>query len=245
MAPDPKTAGVLLAVGLVAGVVNTLAGGGSFLTLSAMIWLGLPPQVANATNRVGVMAQSLTAVAAFRRAGVQSDAPLLPQALAVVGGGIVGATLSAVLDPAVFERVLALTMLAMIGLSLLRPRAWSEVGPPSPWRWPALVFAGAYGGFLQAGVGVLLLPALVVLGGSDPVRANARKVWLVAALTVPALAIFVAMGFVDWLAGAALAVGSAGGGYLGTQLTVGAGAPLIRITLALVVVATAARLLLA
>ncbi len=233
----------LFPVGVAAGVVNTLAGGGSFLTLSAMVWLGLPAPVANATNRVGVLAQSLTAGWGFQREGLVRTEGLWAQAVVVCIGAAAGASASVVLDPALFERMLGLMMVAMLGMTLLRPASWTEPGAERGARWPALLAAGAYGGFLQAGVGVLLLPALVLLGGLDPVRANARKVVLVALLTLPALTIFVAMGLVDWAAGAVLAVGSALGGSLGSKLTIGAGAKLVWAALVLVVLATATRLL--
>lgn len=232
----------LFPVGLAAGVVNTLAGGGSFLTLSAMIWLGLPPQVANATNRVGVLAQSTTATWGFHRAGALRGDGIGPQAAVVCVGALAGAGLSAVLDPALFDRVLGIAMVIMLGVTLARPKAWTEPGPERPARWPALFLAGAYGGFLQAGVGVLLLPALVLLGGLDLVRANARKVLLVLLLTLPALAIYVPMGWVDAPAGLVLASGSALGGWLGSRLTIGAGARFIWGALVVVVLATAVRL---
>ena len=232
----------LLPVGIAAGIVNTLAGGGSFLTLSAMIWLGMPAPVANATNRIGVIAQAITAVHGFRRQGVEVPEPFWPQALVTCVGAALGAGLSVVLDPEAFDRVLGVAMIAMLGVTLLRPRAWMEPGPASGLRWPALLVAGTYGGFLQAGVGVLLLPALVLLGGLDPVRANARKMALVGVLTLPALAIYAAWGLIDLGAGLVLAVGSALGGWLGSRITVGAGARVVWATLVLVVVATAARL---
>lgn len=232
----------LVPVGVAAGIVNTLAGGGSFLTLSAMIWLGLPPLVANATNRVGVLAQSATAVGSFSRQGVHVSQPLWPQALTVCVGALAGARLSLVLDPERFDLVLAVAMVAMVALSLARPASWTEPGDPTPWRWPALLLAGAYGGFLQAGVGVVLLPALVVLGGLDPVAGNARKVSLVALFTMPALALYAASGLVDWAAGLLLAGGSALGGWIGGRITVRAGARWIWVAVVVVVIATAARL---
>lgn len=239
----PEYVLLLFPVGIAAGVVNTLAGGGSFLTLSAMVWLGFPGPVANATNRIGVLAQSGAAMAGFARQGIRAEAPLWPQAVVVIAGAAVGAWLSVVLDPEAFDRVLAVAMIGMLTLSLARPASWTEPGAPSPWRWLALAVAGIYGGFLQAGVGVLLLPALVLLGGLDPVRANARKVTLVALFTLPALAIYVGWGLVDWIAGLVLAGGSALGGWLGSRITVRAGARWIWATVVLVVVATAVRLL--
>lgn len=234
----------LFPVGVAAGAVNTLAGGGSFLTLSAMIWIGMPPQVANATNRLGVLAQSGSAAIGFRRAGALSTDGLGRQALVVCLGAAAGAALSAVLDPALFDRVLGVAMVVMLGVTLARPRAWTEPGPERPARWPALFLAGAYGGFLQAGVGVLLLPALVLLGGLDLVRANARKVVLTLLLTLPALGLYAWLGWVDVWAGLILALGSALGGWIGTRLTLGAGVRFVWGALVVVVLTTAVRLLL-
>lgn len=239
---DPLALALLIPVGVAAGIVNTLAGGGSFVTLSALVWLGLPAPVANATNRVGVLAQSAAAAGAFRREGVQGGREAWAQ-IAVTGlGAGLGAAASLALEPDRFEDALALGMLGMLGLSLARPAGWTEPGAPSRWRWVALLAAGAYGGFLQAGVGLLLLPGLVRLGGLDPIRANARKVLLVGTLTVPALAVFVAAGAVAWVPGLLLAIGSAIGGAIGARLTIGVGARGIWAVLVAVVVATAARL---
>jgi uncharacterized membrane protein YfcA len=236
---------LLSGVGVVSGAVNTVAGGGSFVTLAALVWLGVPADVANATNRVGVVAQSAAAVATFRRQGVEGGGEVWGQVAVTGVGSLGGALLALAVDPETLAPILGAAMLVMVGLSLLRPRSWSEPGEPRPWRWPALLLSGAYGGFLQAGVGVLFLPALVRLGGLDPVRANARKVLLVTTLTLPALAAFAAAGQVDWAHGAALAVGSAVGGALGARLTVGYGPRLVWAVLVVVVVATAARLFLA
>ena len=232
----------LLPVGFAAGVVNTLAGGGSFLTLSAMIWLGMPAHVANATNRLGVFAQSAAAAGSFRRLGMLTTEELLPQVLVVGSGAIAGAGLSLLLDPELFDRVLGVCMVAMLGVTLARPSSWTSPRPPRPARWLALFAAGVYGGFLQAGVGVLLLPALVLLGGMDVVRANGRKVLLTLTLTTPALLIYAGSGLIDWIAGISLALGSAAGGAVGSRITVGSGAKVIWGTLVFVVLATALRL---
>lgn len=238
----PATLALLVGAGAFAGAVNTVAGGGSFVTLAALVWLGVPADVANGTNRVGVLVQSAAATAQFRRDGLGDGEGLVPQIVVTGAGALAGALAATAVDPAAFEHVLAAGMLAMVALSLLRPASWAEPGPPSPWRWPALLLAGAYGGFLQAGVGVLLLPCLVRLGGRDAVAANARKVLLVTTLTVPALATFVAAGQVRWAEGFALAAGSAVGGAFGARLTVGYGPRLVWGALVAVVLATAVRL---
>ncbi|MEZ4238956.1 MAG: sulfite exporter TauE/SafE family protein [Myxococcota bacterium] len=232
----------LVPAGLLAGAVNTAAGGGSFVTVAALLALGLPAPVANASNRVGVLVQSAWGAGRFRARGVDGGGELWAQILVSGAGAGLGAALSLWLDPKRFDQVLAVAMIVMLGVSLARPRSWLEPGRPRPVRWLALFAAGAYGGFLQAGVGVLLLPALVVFGGLDPVRANARKVLLVAAFTVPPLVMYAAAGLVDWLAGGVLALSSAVGATLGVRLTVGYGPRFVYAVLVLVVVANLVRM---
>jgi uncharacterized membrane protein YfcA len=244
---EPPTDWLLLAwlvpAGLVAGAVNTAAGGGSFVTVAALLAIGMPAPIANATNRVGVVVQSAVAASRFRANDVDGGGELWAQIAVSGAGAAAGAVLSMLLDPERFDQVLSVGMLLMLGVSLVRPRSWTEPGPPRASRWAALLAAGVYGGFLQAGVGVLLLPALVVLGGLDPVRANARKVLLVAAFTVPPLAIYAWAGLVDWAVGLVLAVSSGAGAILGVRLTVGYGPRFVWAVLVLVVVGNLVRML--
>jgi len=240
----------LFGTGVLAGIVNTLAGGGSFLALSAFVWVGLPPHVANATNRVSVLVQSAVSYAALRAPAADADAGSggavgLPEFGVVAVSAVAGAGIAVVVDPDAFEAILAPLLVVMVIVSLARPSAWSEQGEPSGWRWPALVVSGLYGGFLQAGVGLLLLPTFVVLGGLEATAANRRKVAFVGGLTVPALAVYVAQGLVDWVPAIALTLGSAIGGFVGARLTLRGGAKLVRWAVAGVVVVTAIRLLLA
>ncbi len=235
----------LVALGLVAGAVNTIAGGGSFVTVPALLWAGVPAAVANGTNRVAVLAQSLAAARTFRSDAVDGGGEeLVPQVVVTAVGSVAGSALALVLPPEALEKAIALAMLGVLAIASFRPKRWVEPGEPSPWRWPALFGVGAYGGFLQAGVGLLLLPCLVRLGGLDPVRANARKSMLVATLTVPALVLFAASGVVDWAAGLVLALGSALGAVAGAKLTTRLGPRFVWGALVLAVVLTALRTLL-
>ena len=231
----------LVPAGLLAGAVNTVAGGGSFVTLAVLLAAGVPAPVANATNRVGVVVQSAVAAGRFRTHGVTGGDELWAQVAVTGGGAALGAWLSMRLDPEQFDRVLSVAMLGMLVVALARPRSWVEPGPARAARWPALLAAGLYGGFLQAGVGVVLLPALVMLGGLDPVRANARKSLLVAAFTVPALALYAYAGLVAWVPGLVLAASSGVGALLGVRLTVGYGPRFVWGVLVLVVVGNLVR----
>ncbi len=238
----------LTGVGFAAGVVNTLAGGGSLITLPALIFLGLPPTVANGTNRVGIFLQSLVASERYRRAGLVDGSLGVRLLLPTCLGAVLGAWLSVDLDEVLFQRVIGAVMLAMLLLLLLDPKRWLAGGPSRPpharWTGPLAFFAiGAYGGFLQAGVGVFLLAGLVLVEGRDLLRANAVKVLLVAGFTVPSLVVFVLHGLVEWVPGLVLAASSAVGAWIAVRMSTAWGARFLRWVLAVVVVVSAGRLL--
>lgn len=239
---------ILALVGVAAGTVNTIAGGGSLITLPALIFAGMPADVANGTNRVGVALQSAVATWRFREASLL-DAEMGLRLLAPTClGALAGALISAELDAALFRRVIGVAMLVMLGVLLLQPKRWlvgrADRAPPSRWVvWLGYVAVGFYGGFLQAGVGVVLLAALVMLSGLDLVRGNGVKALLVTVFTVPAMAVFMWKGLIDWAPGLAVGAGSMAGGWLGTHLTVTRGANLVRWVMVAVVTVSATKLL--
>lgn len=213
----------LAAVGFAAAVINVLAAGGSFLTLPLLIFLGLPPTVANGTNRIGVLAQNISAVVGFHR----HDALPLKWALRVSVPALAGAALGVwgalhVSDFA-FRRILSLVMLAMtLATFFSKRRADPHRGVRDPWSPPiaaGFFVTGLYGGFLQAGVGFLAL-AVTTLAGLDLVRGNAVKVFSVMLLTLLSLVVFAGTGHVDWPAGLALAAGNLLGGIVGVRIAV-------------------------
>lgn len=206
---------LLIGVGFAAGVVNTLAGGGSFASLAALLWLGVPADVANGSNRVAVLVQSLGAWATFRGEASVSRA----EAGVTVAGALSGASLAVWVPPEALERALSLAMLALVSFALTRRSTFDAPGPPTRWRYPGLFAVAVYGGFAQAGIGLLLVPLLVHTAGVDAARANAKKVVLVALVSVPSLLTFLAAGAVDWSVGAPLALGALGGGIAGARLT--------------------------
>jgi uncharacterized membrane protein YfcA len=220
---DPWLVGlVLFAVGTIAATVNVVAGGGSFLVLPVLIFLGLPPAVANATNRVGVVSQTLTSTAAFHGAGLLDRRLAWHACVPAAAGALVGAFLALVVSDALFKRTLAVVMLALTLASFLGRKeaavAADEVEAPA-WLPVAFFGVGVYGGFIQAGVGFLVLAITSALA-LDLVRANALKTLVVLVLTILALALFVSQGAVHWPFGLALAAGNALGGLLGVRVAV-------------------------
>lgn len=258
------TLAILSLCGVFAGAINTIAGGGSLIAIPALIFAGLPANVANATNRVGILFQSIVATASFARADKLDTRATLALLVPTGIGAIVGAMLAVDIDEQLFRRVIGAAMLLMLVTILVKPKRWlrgltpddheSEgdrqartAAAPSLARrvghFLGFLAVGLYGGFLQAGVGVFLLAALVVLAGMDLVRANAAKVLLVALFTVPALGIYLYHGLVAWAPGLALAFGSSIGAWLGARMTVSWGPTFVRWVLVVVIVTSATRLL--
>jgi uncharacterized membrane protein YfcA len=244
---DPwLAAGLLFAAGLVAGLINVVAGGGSFLTLPILIFLGLPPNAANHTNRIGIFMQNAGAVWGFHRHKVLGWEWLQRAALPATLGSGVGAWLALNISDSTFQRTLALLMVAISLWTLWDPVGRSRAGragkPANPWAMAALFFAvGIYGGFIQAGVGFFLLAA-TTMAGLDLVRGNAVKVLCALAFTTLSLAIFVWQGTVYWPAGLSLGAGTLIGGQVGVHLTVLKGHRWIRGVVTVMVLIFAVRL---
>jgi uncharacterized membrane protein YfcA len=229
--PSPEIAALLLVGGALAGFVNTLAGGGSFLTVPLLILAGVEPTAANGTNRVGVLAQSVAALGGFRREGISELSVAVRLLPATLAGSAAGSWLAAHASDALFQRAFALAMLAFLPF-VLRPER--VPGPaaraPLPVAVQQLAFLamGVYGGALQAGLGIALLIALVGLAGLDLVRGNAAKVAINAAQQALSLAVFAWAGKVWWATGAILALGQALGGWTASRAGARSGARLIR-----------------
>ena len=236
---------LLGAAGLVGGFVNTLAGGGSLVTLPALLLLGLPADVANATNRVGVLAQSVVAargLAHDSRLAAAAKARVLAPALA---GALVGAWIAARTPPEALKPILLATLVAIAFAMAWKP----HLVVPGPGEVPldprerrfgvaGLFLIGAYGGFLQVGVGIVLL---LFLGGVlryDLLLGNALKSLLVAALTLVALAVFVLEGQVQWLPGLLMSVAMVAGARLGVRYARTRGQDAIRKVLFVAVLAS-------
>jgi uncharacterized protein len=235
-------------VGFAAGFINTLAGSGSLITLPLLILLGLPANVANGTNRIGVLVQNIVAVATFRRRGALDLAGTPWLILPAVAGAILGAQLAADLDEVLLRRTIGALMIVMLFVVLLRPRQWiaghATGRHGSGWLKIPLFFAiGVYGGFIQAGVGIFLLAALVLGAGYNLVGANVVKNLIVLVFTVAALAVFVINDQVDWGLGLLLATGQAAGAWVAVHMALERGAVFVRWVLITVLLVSGVALL--
>lgn len=240
----------LFGVGCVAGTVNVVAGGGSFLTLPVMIFLGLPPTVANGTNRVGILAESAGAVWGFNRHRLVERRWLRVAAVPALLGASAGTWAAVEIGEVAFERVLALLMVAVSLWILWDPLGGENGDGPEPGDAAfthagylvAFFGVGFYGGFVHAGVGYFVL-AVATAGGLDLVRGNALKVLLILVWTPVALAIFAASGKVAWGMGAALAAGNLIGALLGVRLTVLKGHRWVKRVVTVLVIVLAVKLM--
>lgn len=224
---------VLLPVaGCVAGIINTIAGGGSFLVLPLLIALGMPEQMANGTNRVAIALQSLYSVYAYHTRRPIERASL-PRLLAPSLPGLaLGAALATWLSPQAFRTVVGVLFLGFAALMAWEPRLLQKERA-APRVLPrglsiAIFFAiGVYAGFLQAGVGVLLLLALAGLEGRELVDANGLKLAVVAVWIGPTVIWFALAGQVEWGPGLLVGAGNFVGARVGAQLAVAKGNRLI------------------
>ena len=218
---------VLLAIGLVSGCLNTLAGGGSLITLPALIALGLPADIANATNRLGIFAQSITGVKGFDYYGQLDRGAIYGLSGPVISGAVLGAFGASYMPVWILEPVLLSVMIGIALLLAVRPEILvSEFGQrplglgdkPIAGFW--LFLTGLYGGFVHAGIGFILI---AVLAGSlryDIVRANALKVVFTALFSLVAIIIFAFRDQIWWIPGLALGFGSFLGALLGVKFTI-------------------------
>ncbi len=244
---DQLTTWMILALGgLAAGVVNTLAGGGSLLTVPLLVFLGLPATTANGTNRIGVLFQNLVSTLRFRKAGFDGLQGAVPVLIPIVVGSLVGATVASRMSAEIFRQVFGVAMIALL-YPMLRSttsRGRTDDVEPRSFVWNTAIFfaIGVYGGAIQAGVGIFLIAALA-RSGLDLVRANAIKVIVIGVLTLVAVPVFIAHDQVDWPLASALVVGFGIGGEVGARAAVRGGERLIKPVLVCSVLAMSGRML--
>jgi uncharacterized membrane protein YfcA len=235
-APSWSVVTVLLIIGALFGVINTLAGGGSILSLPALLFLDVAPHAANATNRVAGVTQTISAVIGFWRGGALSKDGLWVLIFYALLGGFLGPWVSLQMNQESM-RVCIQICLALIALfTLFAPARLFQDPPPPPKSKTIQHLVGFsvafYGGFLQAGIGLVSLYYLRFICGYDLVKGTAVKTLFILSLTIPALGVFIWHGEVQWLIGSCLALGSIGGAWFGVRLSLSPkGSKIIRIAL--------------
>jgi uncharacterized membrane protein YfcA len=238
---------ILFGVGTIAGFMNVTAGGGSSLTLPTLIFLGLDAALANGTNRVAIIIQNMAAVYSFKREKYQQFRLSLKLSLLTLPGGIAGALVAVKISNTLFQKILGIVMIGII-LSMIIPRSKISFDNTKDKKigWAvalSMLFIGFYGGFIQVGVGFLLMAALNYLLKFDLVHVNMHKVFIVLVYTAPALLIFIISGDVKWTLGLSLAAGNAFGGWWAAKASVKKGDKLIKAVLIVAILVMSLKLL--
>lgn len=231
---DPLTWAVLAVAAFGAGVLNAIAGGGTFLTFPALVWAGVPPIAANATSALAVCPGYFGSVAGFRPELAATPRAVLTREVAVSAvGGVIGALLLLVTPPRVFAGIVPWLLLLATVLFALGPwlarRGGSEGQHLARWRLPGLLLVTTYGGYFNGGVGILLLALYLLVGEARLNTANALKNLNSAVLSVLSVAAFALGGLIAWAPALLMAVFATGGGFAGARLAKWLPAPWVRV----------------
>lgn len=237
---------LVVAVGIAAGFFNVVAAGGSLLTIPLLIFMGLPPTVANGSNRVAVLFQNVMATSRYQKKKLIPFPFSIYPAISATIGSLVGAKLVFHLNEEVFQHVLAVVM-AVVAFTLLvkPPKTYDVARLTGKHKWLSFVaffFVGLYGGFLHAGIGVFMLLALTGINHLSLTNANAVKIFVALVYISVSLLVYLFNGAINWHYGLILAVGNTTGGWLGTHVVVKKGDKWIRIILIVVVIAMSIKL---
>ena len=238
----------VIVVGFIVGFINTLAGSGSLLSLPLLIFLGLPATMANGTNRIGILMQSIVATLSFKKSKVFTWKEGLFFSIPAVIGSLFGAYFAIGMSDETMELAIGILLVIMFFLLLYKPDKWvkEQAGfvHEKPGFWQIIIFflIGFYGGFIQAGVGFFLLAGLVLGAGINLVKANAIKVLIVLLYTPFALAVFIYNNQVDYLLGFILGIGNMIGAYVASKTALKFGPKYIRIFLLVVLFFAAIKL---
>ncbi|MCD4730146.1 MAG: sulfite exporter TauE/SafE family protein [Bacteroidales bacterium] len=238
---------VLIISGLLVGFINTLAGGGSIISLSILMFLGLPANVANGTNRVAIFIQNIAAVGSFKQPKVLDYKKGFWLAIPATIGSVIGAWIAVDLNEEIIEKAIAIVMLIMMFVILYKPQRWLQgkielqEKKVTAGQFILFFFIGIYGGFLHMGVGYALLAGIVLGAGYDLVKANAIKVFIILIWAPVILVVFLIHGQVNLYYGLVLSIGNVAGALIASRLAVKKGANFVRWVIVAVILLTIAQ----
>ena len=244
----PFDFGLLLVVGFIVGIINTLAGGGSLITLPLLIFLGLPPQVANGTNRIAILFYTGSATLGFRTKKVNTFPFSIYMGVSAMFGAVLGAKIAIDIDDFLFNRILAIIMIVVV-IFIVFKRKYSYLKTFEKTTGKSLIisavaffFIGIYGGFINAGIGYIMMFFMSYFNKMSLIRVNAAKVTIALIYTIAAFLTFLISGMVDWEYGIALSIGSAFGAFFTSRYSVKKGEGIIKVVMLVMVFVMAAKL---
>jgi uncharacterized membrane protein YfcA len=238
----------LVVAGFVAGFINTIAGGGSLITLPVLIFLGLPTSIANGTNRIGIFLQTFTGAVGYRTKGIKTFPFSIYCGISALLGSVIGAQIAIDIKGETFNRILAAVMIVVVLLIVFKPKVSIESlmeRTTGKHLWVSVIiffFLGIYGGFLNAGIGIIVLLFLTYFNRMSLTKANATKVTIACIYTFAAIVMFVLNDKINWTYGIFLAIGNMIGAWISSRWAVKQGDKTVRIFLIVVVTAMAIRL---
>jgi uncharacterized membrane protein YfcA len=237
---------IIIAAGFAAGFINTIAGGGSLISLPILIFMGLPPTVANASNRIALFSQNIFGVLGFRSKGISAYPYSLWLGLSALVGAIIGAKLAVDIKDDVFNRILAIIMVLVVLTMIVNPvKAGKQERTSTKYTIIGLIvffFIGIYGGFIQVGVGFMIMAALTSINGFSLVKTNSAKVFIVLVYMTAALAVFIWEDKINWYYGIVMAIGNSSGAWFASRWSVEKGDKWIKIFMIVTVIAMAVKL---
>lgn len=239
---------VIFIVGVVTGFINVNAGGGSLLTMPILIFMGLPPAVANGTNRIAILAGAVSATATFKKKGYFDWKFALELGIPALIGALIGSAVAVSIPDELFKAIFSVIMVVVLAVIIINPQGKIKrsIEDLSAKRRivtaVAFFFIGIYGGLIQAGVGFLIIASLSLITGLSLVKINALKVFVVLLYTILSISVFLFHGKINIPIGFSLAAGSAFGAYLGSHFAIAKGDKWIRVILVISVVAMAIKL---
>ncbi len=238
---------LLFSVGTLTGFINVMAGGGSTLILPLLIFFGLDASVANGTNRIGLFSQNLFGILSFKKENVSQFRLSLKMALFTLPGAIIGAVYATKISDETFQKMLGIIMIGIV-LTMMVPSSKKYVNEKIlgkvPWLiYPAMFALGFYGGFIQVGIGFLLMIALHRILKMNMLYVNFHKVFIVMFYTIPAIVVFAVTGNIDWIYGLSLGAGTGLGAWWSAKVAVRKGEKIIKIFLTIAILIMSLKLL--
>jgi len=219
---------LIIVVGFLAAFLNTVGGGGSLFSVPILTFIGLPITIANATSRVALLFQNIFAVGGFRSKGVELPWPYsLYLGLSSLGGGLIGALVASRISDVIFTRIFVVVMVLAVVLIIYDPfKSNGEERLSFKSQVTGSIcffFIGIYGGFVQAGIGFLVIAVLSLVNNLNLVKSNYVKVFAAIVYTAVSVIVFAWQGKIIWQVGFVLAIGHALGGWYASRWSVKAG----------------------
>jgi uncharacterized membrane protein YfcA len=239
---------ILIFTGLIVGFLNTVAGGGSLISLPILIFMGLPSNVANASSRIGILFQSASAVKGFQSKNISTYPYNLFLGISALLGALLGAKIAVDIKGETFNKILAIVMILLVFSIIFKPSNKTQLlAEKMSLKYQFIgtllfFFVGIYGGFIQAGVGFIMIVILTSLNKFTLVKSNSAKSFVILVYTCAAIIVFAYEGIINWPYGLTLAVGNAIGGWFASRWSVVKGDEWIKSFLLITVIALAIKL---